>query len=196
MTRLRDPYYSSMRSMRRIALLGSLLVLLAAPSSALGSVVLAPPGHDGANQYVEVIPTSAGNAVPPGTVSGSGSASAGPSALSGLGHGPSTDAKLAKLGKDGQAAASLAASTAPAVVSDRGRGGGSASGGRGGGAGSPQGASSQGSVGSGLASALAASDAGGLGLLLPLLLLTALVVVLGLGGARVVRRTRPSGPGG
>jgi hypothetical protein len=195
MSQLEGAYYPRMRSMRRIALLGSFLVLLAAPSGALGSVVLAPPGHDGANQYVEVIPTSSGNALPPGTVGGSGSATVGPSALSGLGQGRGTDAKLATLGKDGQAAAALAASTAPATVPDARQGGGHG-GGTGVGGAQSQGASDQGSVPSGLAKALAAADAGGLGLLLPLLLVTALLAVLGLGGLRLTRRTRASQPGG
>jgi hypothetical protein len=147
--------------------------------------VLAPPGHAGANQYFEVIPTSAGNAAPPGSIRGSGSAGGGPQALATLGRGRSGDSRLARLGKDGKAAAALAASTAPAAVPGERIGRGTAS--------VPPSASGGGSVASGVAKALTGSDTGGLGLLLPVLLATGLVVALGITAARLRQRTRSAG---
>ena len=145
--------------------------------------VLAPPGHAGTNQYVEVIPTSGGNAAPPGTVPGSGNANASSKALAPFGHGSTGDTRLAKLGKEGRAAAALAAATAPtpAAGQNRERAAAAAAGG--------------GSVASGLWHALSSSDAGGLGLLLPLLLTTAFLVALGLMLAAMRSRGRPAGSG-
>lgn len=190
--------YHRMMLMRRIALLGVLFFLSVTPS-ALASVVLAPPGHDGANQYVEVIPTSGGNAAPPGSVKGSGSPSGSPGALAGLGQGRTTDASLSKMGTNGQAAAALAAATAPAPAGGgSGIAGGPTGGASGVTAGSPShirasNGSSGGSAVGGLASALSGSGDGGLGLALPLLLATALVVILGFAGYRVLnaRQTPP-----
>jgi len=176
-------YHWPMRWMRWALILLGLAVLLAVPADAV-ALVLAPPGHAGTNQYVEVIPTSAGNAAPPGSVSGSGTATAGPQALADLGRGASADAHLAKLGKDGQAAAALAASTAPAPVLRAG-----------GRHGSDRSANPAGSASGGVTDVLTGSDAGGLGLLLPLMLATALVVVLGIGAMRVRRRAGQTRPG-
>jgi hypothetical protein len=165
-----------------IALVCSLLI----PAEALG-LVISPPGHPGTNQYVEIIPTSSGNAAPPGTVKGSGSASAGPQALSGLGQGRRGDSRLAKLGKDGSAAAALAASTAPAPVphdaaaAERK---------------AAAAAGSGGSAGAGISRALTGADTGGLGLLLPLLLATSLVVAVGVLAARISSRGPRPKPGG
>lgn len=138
--------------------------------------VLAPPGHAGANQYFEVIPTSAGNAAPPGSVRGSGNATAGSEALAPFGQGSKGDAKLAKLGKDGRAAAAIVAAMAPSAVRGGARIGAYTNG------------SQEGSIADGIATALAGSDAGGIGLVLPLLLATALIVPLGIVAARMWRR--------
>jgi hypothetical protein len=146
------------------------------------ALVLAPPGHPGTNQYVEVIPTSAGDAAPPGTVRGSGNSDASGSALAPFGRGAKGDARLAKLGKDGQAAAALAASTAPTPAP----GGTEPNGELGAAAGG-------GSIASGLSHALGSSDTGGLGLLLPLLLATAFLVALGIVLAGFRSRGRPAG---
>ena len=170
-------YHWHMRWMRWASIVVGCTVSLALPGEAL-ALVLAPPGHAGANQYVEVIPTSAGNAAPPGSVSGSGSASAGPQALAHFGQGRAGDVKLTRLGKDGQAAAALAASTAPSPV----RGAGYARGAAGVSISAPHG-----SPASGVADALTGSDAGGLGLLLPLLLASALIAAIGIAAARVRR---------
>jgi hypothetical protein len=187
--------------MRRIALLG-LVLFLAVPPSALASVVLSPPGHDGANQYSEVIPTSGGNAAPPGSVRGSGNPNGSPRALAGFGQGRGTDARLAKMGKDGQAAATLAAATAPSPVSGVTGGSANSSGSSGVAGGSAQHSAPQattsspgGSAVSGIASALTGSDGGGLGLLLPLLLATVLVAVVGLTGLGLRRSARHRRPG-
>lgn len=162
----------------RGAILSVMVFGLASSTAAASPLVLAPPGHSGAQQYFETIPTSAGNAAPPGSISGSGSANAGPSALSHLGRGSRADQQLARLGKNGQAAAALAASTAPSRV-----GSGSA----------PQLGStgSGGSVASGISHTLTGSDTGGLGIALPLLLATALVAALGILAARLWRSASP-----
>ena len=158
------------------AVCGSLLVM----SSGAVARIIAPPGHSGTSQYVEVIPSSAGNAAPPGTVRGSGSASAGPQALANLGHGSSADARLAKLGKEGQAAAALAASTAPTPVSGGTNGSGSAAAKR---------VASQGSsAAGGITAALSSAESGGMGILLPLLLATALIAAVGVIAARLAGR--------
>jgi hypothetical protein len=147
------------------------------------ALVLAPPGHAGTNQYVEVIPTSGGDAAPPGTVRGSGNSNASGSALAPFGRGAKGDARLAKLGKDGQAAAALAASTAPTPAPGKERELGAAAAASAGG----------GSVASGLSHALGSSDTGGLGLLLPLLLATAFLVALGIVLAGFRSGRRPAG---
>jgi hypothetical protein len=175
-----------MRWMRRGVIFIASGACLALPGNALAVQLLAPPGHPGVSEYVEVIPTGAGNAAPPGSVRGSGSASAGPQALAQLGRGRATDAKLAKLGKTGAAAAALAASTAPPSLTGAAKAevksvaaGASKPG-------------SSGSVGSGISHALVSSDTGGLGLLLPLLLGTVLVMALAFGLIQLRRRTHPT----
>jgi hypothetical protein len=179
------PYHGAMRWMRWGLIAISTTGLATVPTTA-SALVLAPPGHSGANQYVEVIPTSGGNAAPPGTVRGSGG-NPSPHALMPFGQGARGDARLAKLGKDGQAAAALAASTAPvpAPAAERATPNASAAATAGGG-----------SVASGLSHALGSSDTGGLGLLLPLLLATALLVALGIVAAGFRSRGRPAGPSG
>jgi hypothetical protein len=183
-----NPYHWHVRWMRW-ALVSIVAVGVAPATAGASPIVLAPPGHPGANQYFETIPSSSGEAAPPGSVKGSGSPNAGPSALSHFGQGRKADARLAQLGKNGAAAAALAASTAPVVPyglsparakSDAATS--SASGG--------------GSVASGIAHALTGSSNGGLGIALPLLLATALIVALGVGvGGRLWRRARTSQPG-
>jgi hypothetical protein len=177
-------YHGLMRRMRWALIAVVLAGGAGVPATAAAKGVLAPPGHAGANQYFETIPTSAGNAAPPGSVKGSGSGDPGSHTLAGFGRGAPTDASLAKQGKTGQAAAALAAATAPTPASRAAKRSilgarGSAAAGSGGG--SPL---------HGIGDALTGSDSGGLGVLLPLLLATALVVVIALGVGRVRRRTR------
>ena len=101
----------------------------------------------------------------------------GPQALANLGHGSSADARLAKLGKEGQAAAALAASTAPTPVSGGTNGSGSAAAKR---------VASQGSsAAGGITAALSSAESGGMGILLPLLLATALIAAVGVIAARL-----------
>jgi hypothetical protein len=170
--------------MRWAPLVIACTVSLLVPSGALARVI-APPGHSGPSQYVEVIPSSGGNTAPPGSVRGSGSANAGPKALSGFGQGRSTDARLAKLGTTGQAAAALAAATAPTPLTGATKSAASAAA-----------ATSAGSKGaspaSGISAALTSSDSGGLGILLPLLLATALIAAVGVIAGRLARRPRTS----
>lgn len=184
-----------MRRMRRALIAVVFAAVLAVPGQAL-ALHLAPPGKAGADQYFETVPTSAGNAAPP-----SGGATNG-HALAQLGHGRVGAARLSHLGKTGQAAAALAAATAPTPASRlaaNGRGatgrGANVSGANGSGAGAsttisqPQAKSAV----SAIVDALAGSDDGGLGLALPLLLVTALIVALGLGLVALRRRDRPGG---
>jgi hypothetical protein len=178
--RCRESYHWIVRWMRW-APIAVVITASLALSSVASALVLAPPGHAGANQYFEVIPTSAGNAAPPGSVRGSGNASAGSQALAPFGHGSKGDAKLAKLGKDGRAAAAVVAATAPGTVPAGARADAY-----------NNGTSPEGSAAHGIATALGGSDAGGLGLLLPLLLATALIVALGIVAARM--RRRPGSP--
>lgn len=156
---------------------------------------IAPPGHAGSTEYSETVPTSCGNASPPS----SGSSGSG-SGITHLGHGTTGVHGLSKLGPSGQAAASLAAATAPQPV---GSGGGSEPRGASGSAGSgpvnsgpdaPARASglpaSTGSESGTLGSALTGAD-GGLGILLPILMGVGLAAAIAAG---VVRLRRSGGP--
>ena len=91
------PYDGGMRWMRWAAMVLVVAAGAVLPASA-SAAVLAPPGHPGTNQYFETIPTSSGQAAPPGSVQGSGRTHPGSHALAGLGTGQATDSKLAKLG--------------------------------------------------------------------------------------------------
>ena len=180
-----------MRKMRRLVIALLLGAGLGVPSSALG-VVLVPPGKSGANQYFEDIPTSMGNAAPPGTGPGSGTTSS-PAAINHLGHGRAGSASLARLGKDGQAAAALAQQTAP-TPAGRATGGATTSGGS---TGSPSATSPQvsgGSAAGAVADALGGtSSGGGLGLMFPILLAAGVAAALGLGAWRLRRTAGQSG---
>lgn len=166
---------------------------------------IAPPGHAGSAQYYETVPTSCGNASPP-SAGGSGSGSGSGAGITHLGHGRAGLHALTHLGTNGQAAASLAAATAPPVSGSPGRGGGvnSRSSGSGSGSGNPgatgslgvgksNGASGlpwTGSASGALGSALTGSG-GGLGVVLPILMGLGLIAALGAG---VLRARRSGGP--
>lgn len=179
-----------MRMMRRAPLLLVLLLSLTVPAQALG-VVLAPPGKSGADQYFETVPTAGGNAAPPQSGTSFSGRGTGTSALNRLGHGRAGATGLARLGKTGQAAAALAAGTAPAPASGSGAAGTGRGGSRSGQIQSlsiPPGQSTA----SALGRLLGGSDLGGLGFLLPLLLVTALVAALAAGIVMLLsRRGRP-----
>jgi len=170
---MRRPYHVPVHRMRWATGLFVTIAVVASPNAASAGV-LAPPGHSGADQYFETIPTAAGNSAPPGSVKGSGTSSAGPQSLSGLGQGKTGDTQLANLGQAGQAAARLAASTAPPRTERSA---------------ARQGLAGSGSVSSGLGNALAGSGAGGLGVLLPILLATAAVVAAALAVGRLRRHS-------
>jgi hypothetical protein len=115
--------------------------LLAAPA-AIGAPIV-PPGNSAVNQYTQTIPTSRGNK----EVRQKGHRS--PSKT----LGKKASHKLQKQGKDGKAAAELAAAGTPAAAagggSGSGGGGGAGNGGPGGSNGSPQGGGAQGGAGAG-----------------------------------------------
>ena len=138
-----------------------------------------PPGNSGANEYVESVPTAAGNNST-GNVIESGAS--GPSVLA-----PSTRSALATQGRDGRATAALANATAPATLRERHRrhvapGAGGSSG-----AGSSGGGVPAGSGGSPAAAVLKSIFGlqGGGGAVLPVLLILAALV---LGAERMWRR--------
>jgi hypothetical protein len=150
-----------------------------APSTAL-ALHVAPPGHAGASEYFETIPSSAGNVAPPSAGDASNPQRAG--SIAAIGVGSAGVRHLARLGLAGRTAAAFEAATAPPRQS---LSGGSVAGGSGGAAG----ADSQlalaereaartaagGSTMAGLWSAIAGSDSGGIGLFLPLLMALSLV---------------------
>lgn len=163
-----------MRWMRRASILIFCAVSLAAPGEAF-ALTIAPPGKAGADQYFETIPSSAGNVAPPG----GGTGGSGP-AQAPLGQGRAGIAKLVRLGQDGRAAAAFAATSAPSPAHGAPAGGAARV---------PDGQG--GSASGALARVLTGSDAGGLGLVLPLLLATSLIAAIGLAAAR---RRRQGGP--
>ena len=143
---------------RRLVLVLSCVCLAAVPSVASAQQTVAPPGKAGADQYFETVPTARGNVAPPS----SGSAA----------HGAPTSSEraLARLGRDGQAAAALAAAGSPLGTGARA---GRAAEGRVGP--SPAGAGVAASVAHSLTGG---SGSGGLGVGLPLTLGVALLLVL------------------
>jgi hypothetical protein len=172
---------SAMRWMRWALVVCACAALLGASSAALAkTIIINPPGSAGANEYSEVIPSSAGNVAPPSGGSGSGKSASG---ITRLGQGRVGVARLQHLGGDGRSAAAFAASSAPTPAQSVH-----------GGAGSPA-ASPNGSASAGIANALTGSDSGGLGSLLPLLLATVLVAAIGIVVADLRRRAQPRPPG-
>jgi hypothetical protein len=179
-----------MRMMRRASILIAAAVVLALPGQAFG-LTLTPPGKSGADQYFETVPASGGNAAPPqGTSPGSG-------AFRHLGQGRAGDTQLSHMGADGAAAAALAAATAPTPA------GGSGTGTSGGQNGIPSSASQNGSgqialsqpkgqsASTALANALTGSGNSGLGVLLPVLLIGALLMAIVYAVFRLRHRPQP-----
>jgi len=170
----------------RLALALTLTVGLISPASVLAAKtkVYDPPGKAGANEYAEVIPSSGGNVAPPYMNGGNPTAAQ----ISKLGSGKVGVRRLARLGKQGAAAAQFAAQTAPTRTPAAGGPGrpanGLATGARG------QTLAARGSSALSGVARLLSGAGGGLGALLPLLL------ALGLGAAIALAATRVFGGGG
>jgi len=152
---------------------------------------IAPPGNSGVNQYVENVPTAKGGR-PTGTIhSGGGAASAGGG---GGGSGSSgtipsgTEHALQAHGSAGRAAAALASATAPgglgSATAARGRSVGKASGGRTDASANVAGAGGASAPAAVLDSLTGTSGSGGLGILLPLILVGCLLAASALGYLR------------
>lgn len=166
-------------SILALATLGSLVLA----GGATAQQTVAPPGNSGVDQYFETLPAAGGNVGvhPPAPVSppsgaGGGAASAG----------------LARLGRDGRAAAALAAATRPARAAGGGPAVGSTPVAGAGFAPAPQAATASSPV----IGLLGGSDGGGLGPLLPIALIGALVAAVALALGRRRRARGAAGGGG
>jgi hypothetical protein len=178
--------------MRRIAI--ALALALAVPSLAQARVhKIAPPGNSGVGQYVETVPTADGgqptNTVHPGGVGGTagrGGTGGGAGSTGGGAIAASTQRALAKQGPTGAATVALAKATAPHNAQPAAHSGAAAV--------RPAGAAGLGGQGSSpsasVLKALAGSTSGGgLGPLLPIVLIGS---VLAAAVLTLVRRRRPS----
>jgi hypothetical protein len=176
-----------MRLIRTALMVLAAVLLNSAQAYAGGTKTYAPPGKAGTSEYSEVVPTSGGNVSTPAM----GIVNKSAAQISSLGAGRAGARKLAKLGKQGAAAARFAEETAPAVLhSAHGLGGitrgtGSAT----------LAAPSGGSAMSGITNLLGGSDAGGIGVLLPLLLAFGLGAAVAVGVVRMRRSRDPRTPG-
>lgn len=182
--------------MRRIGL--ALAILLATPAWAQARVhAIAPPGNSGVSQYLETVPTAGGNQ-PTNTVHpraggvGAGG-SGGPGSTGGNGGSgavvhiaPSTQRALAEKGPDGVAAAALAQATAPRGGSSRAVAGGAAAASSAPATSTDDGSSPTASVFKALTGS---TGGGGVGPLLPIVLIGSALAAAGLG---LTRRRRPS----
>lgn len=182
--------------MRRIGL--ALAILLATPAWAQARVhAIAPPGNSGVSQYLETVPTAGGNQ-PTNTVHpraggvGAGG-SGGPGSTGGNGGSgavvhiaPSTQRALAEKGPDGVAAAALAQATAPRGGSSRAVAGGAAAASSAPATSTDDGSSPTASVFKALTGS---TGRGGVGPLLPIVLIGSALAAAGLG---LTRRRRPS----
>ncbi len=195
--------------MRLRGLCVSVLAVLAFPAVATAKpVTVAPPGNSAVNQYVESVPT-AGGGRPDGSIhTGSGapgrSGGSGGSGGSSAGSIPATTQRsLNAQGADGQRAAALALATSPTPSVSR-PGSGSASGSSGashqkshrpaGAAGPPLHPTASTSQGASPLSAVfkaltGSTSSGGLGLLLPIILVVSFLAASVLGIARRRRTT-------
>jgi len=171
---------------RRSATLISALVVLALPASALAHgktkpKTIAPPGVSAVSQYVEVVP-SAGGGRPSSTVhiSQGGAVGRGSSPASGSSVSGSTVRAMNHLGRSGAAAAALAGATAPSSAARNGSSALDES--------RVATADAAGAPASALLKALTGSSAGGgLGLVLPLILVGSLLLAA---AAALVKRRR------
>ena len=178
--------------MRRLAI--ALAVALAVPSLAQARVhTIAPPGNSGVGQYVETLPTADGGQ-PTSTVhhsGGVGGAGGRGGTGGGLGTGggavaPSTQRALAKQGPVGDATAALAAATAPRRARPAAHSGDARATSSGSGSFAGQGSPPSTSV---LKALTGSTSGGGLGPLLPIVLIGSLLAAAVL---TLVRRRRTS----
>src|SRR5206468_1038599 len=147
------------------------VALLAAPGAAQ-AVLLAPPGKAGADQYFESIPTAAGNVEPPqGGVKPPAQAAPAGSVAAAAQAGAHA---LSSLGADGRAAALIVTASAPVNASATreklavpAHGSTPAT--------TPTTAAGSGDPVGGVLDALTGSDAGGIGALMPILMLAGLI---------------------
>jgi hypothetical protein len=182
-----------------LGLMASIAVALVISTPAVAKTCtkrVAPPGHAGSTQYFETVPTSCGSSAPPSTGGSGGS-------INHLGHGRAGVQRLSHLGSTGNAAASLAAATAPPISSASGAGstGRSRSSGTSSGSGSRSSRSltgaglpsaTGGSSAGALRSALSGSGTGGLGIALPILMALGVIAAVAAGVVRTRRSRRPS----
>jgi len=181
--------------MRRFGL--ALAILLAAPAWAQARVhTIAPPGNSGVSQYLETVPT-AGGGQPTDTVhpraGGVGvDGSGGPGSPGGNGGSravatvaPSTQRALAEKGPDGVAAAALAQATAPRGASSHAFADGAAA------SSAPAASTDDGSspTASVFKAFTGSTGGGGVGPLLPIVLIGSVLAAAGLG---LTRRRRPN----
>jgi hypothetical protein len=153
-----------MNPRRLILLLTALaltIVLLPAAAAAKGGTTLyAPPGHAGASEYSEDLPTGGGSTTQPTNLSAPS-----PVQLNKLGQGKQGARRLQHKGSQGKAAANWARATAPSTLS---------------GTTHAHAANLQsGSATSGILNVLGGADTGGLGAVLPLLLALVLAAAVG-----------------
>ncbi|MFT3865050.1 MAG: hypothetical protein QM729_12315 [Solirubrobacterales bacterium] len=174
-----------MSTIRRLSV-GMFLLLLIAPAAATAASKTVPPGHSGASQYTETVPTAGGekttNTVHGGTLGGGGDGKGGGGSTSSptLVLGAENAKRLEKLGPEGKAAARLAAAGGTSAHKSGGTG-----------------HHGDGAAGSGGSSPLkqvageltGTSGSSGMGLLLPLLILATAMVAFGF----VLSRRRPTG---
>lgn len=172
-------YAWQMRRAPVVLALISAVVALASPATA-SAAHYAPPGKAGATQYFETIPTSGGNVAPPSynpkPTSGSSGQTAPSPTLATTGAGSRGSKRLSQLGTAGQAAANFAQSTSPATTRSPTSGLENVE--------SNPGGSALGS----LMNFITGSDAGGIGILMPVILGLSLLTALGIGAYRVARR--------
>jgi hypothetical protein len=165
-------------SVRPLLIAAVLVVALPASASAKLRPYI-PPGNSGANEYVESVPTAGGDNSTRNVISSGDQGSA---------LAPATQRALKRAGADGRAAAAIANATAPRSRHQHrgvqvGAGGGGGTAGGGGGAGSS--ASGASAVGGVLRSLVGLQGPGGLGGVLPAILIA---TVLAFGAGRVWRR--------
>jgi len=195
-------YDWGMRPIRALLAMFAISALVWAPAAVAKQY--APPGKAGTSEYAEDIPTSGGNVSTPAMGGGNKTAAE----IDRLGAGKSGVSKLAKLGKAGAEAAQFALQTAPTTLAASTRASKTGASGltqtstsgrtptrtpSGTSAPTPQTTltASAGTAIGGIAHLIGGSDGGGIGILLPLVLLFSLI---GAGAFGVLRLRRSGAP--